>query len=145
MPPIYTPALLAAREKIAAAFGLQVFLGEGMKLGRAALAFAAPLLLGAATSLALELSGLTLPPLFGSGIGLFVSFALVTPLVWTCDKAAFGAKDDRSFGRVPAAPFRRDSRAARADVRARIYHTSRLRVAAERWLTWVIYVKGELI
>ena len=54
-----------------------------MKKGRAFLAFLAPLFLGAATSVALELSGLTLPPLYGSGIGLFVSFALVTPLVWT--------------------------------------------------------------
>ena len=61
----------------------QVYLGEGMKKGRAFLAFLAPLFLGAATSVALELSGLTLPPLYGSGIGLFVSFALVTPLVWT--------------------------------------------------------------
>ena len=54
------------------------------------LAFLAPLFLGAATSVALELSGLTLPPLYGSGIGLFVSFALVTPLVWTYETAVAG-------------------------------------------------------
>ena len=42
--------------------------GRELKKGRAFLAFLAPLFLGAATSVALELSGLTLPPLYGSGM-----------------------------------------------------------------------------
>ena len=59
-----------------------------MKKGRAFLAFLAPLFLGAATLGRVRAAGLTLPPLYGSGIGLFVSFALVTPLVRTGERRA---------------------------------------------------------
>ena len=71
----------------------QVFLVEGY--GRwVGLGFVTPLLLGGATSLALEMASLSFPKLAGSGIGLGLAFIVVGPLSW-----AYGAR-----GKHPTQP-----------------------------------------
>ena len=63
----------------AGGFATQVYMVEGAGMWTN-LAFALPLLLGGLTCVALEMSGLLLPDLVGTGIGLSVSFMVIAPL-----------------------------------------------------------------
>ena len=65
----------------AAGFSTQVFLVEGAGPWMY-LAFVSPLLLGGATSVALEMSGLSMPELVGTAIGLAFAFMVIAPLSW---------------------------------------------------------------